>query len=252
MAKKSAKAAKKTTKTATSSRATTQAAPRVVQRAIPRAATPTASPSRTAAMPRSISNGQSGAPNPTGDSLEKVRDILFGTQQRDNDRRFGQLEERLTADLQAMRDDARKRLETLEQYAKAEIAGVVERLKTEQQRATQSIKDLTAQHKEDLKNIDRAHTDAIRQMDKSHTDTMKDLDKRLKTADDASEKRDGQMRTEMLDQSSNLRDELQRSRVEITSMLKASANELHDTKADRALIAELFSEMALRLASEGK
>ncbi len=188
----------------------------------------------------------------TPDSLEKVRDILFGNQQRDNDRRFSILEEQLQADFQQMREDFRARLDSLEQYAKAEHANLLDRLKAEQQRSTQAVKDLTAQHKEDLKNLDRSHTDAMRQMDKSHGDTMKELDRQQKASDDASEKRDAQIRQELLDQSSNLRDELASHRTEIVDMVNRVASDLRDAKADRALIAELFSDMALRLSGDGE
>src|SRR5688572_2916903 len=39
--------------------------------------------------------GGGGGGGATSDSLEKVRDILFGSQQRDNDRRFSILEEQV-------------------------------------------------------------------------------------------------------------------------------------------------------------
>src|SRR4051794_10546298 len=44
-------------------------------------------------------------------SLDKVRDILFGDQMRDVERRFARLEERLIKETADLKDDVRRRLE---------------------------------------------------------------------------------------------------------------------------------------------
>ncbi|MEL7238087.1 MAG: hypothetical protein AAGK78_04430, partial [Planctomycetota bacterium] len=94
MAKTTAKKAKKkTTRTATR---------KAVKRSVP-------------AKAKAAANGQAGKTGDGGESLEKVRDILFGSQQRDNEERFGLLEDQIAADLQALRDDTRKRLDSLEE-----------------------------------------------------------------------------------------------------------------------------------------
>ncbi len=54
---------------------------------------------------------------PGVENLDKVRDILFGSQMRDNERRFGRLEERLAKEAGDLRDETRKRLDSLEVYA---------------------------------------------------------------------------------------------------------------------------------------
>lgn len=209
---------------------TTRRKSRPAARPAPAGATATAAPPLT--------NGR--IPHAAGgESLEKVRDILFGSQQRDNDRRFGRIEEQLAADLTALRDEFRKRLDSLEQYARNEVTSLLERLKAEGQRQSQALKDLAALHKEELKNFDRQVTEQV-----------KDLDRRLKAGDDASEKRDGELRKELLDQSGRLRDEVQQSRAELTEALSKAMIEVRDTKLDRASLAGMFTEMAMRLADE--
>lgn len=59
-------------------------------------------------------------------SLDKVRDILFGNQMRDVERRFARLEERLVKDTADLKDDVKKRLDTLEAYMRREY-GVARR-----------------------------------------------------------------------------------------------------------------------------
>ncbi|MFI5179118.1 MAG: hypothetical protein ACHQO8_11165, partial [Vicinamibacterales bacterium] len=55
-------------------------------------------------------------------NLDKVRDILFGGQARDIDRRFQRIEERLLKETADLKDDVRKRLSALEQFMKQESA----------------------------------------------------------------------------------------------------------------------------------
>src|SRR5215813_12449769 len=55
-----------------------------------------------------------------GQNVDKIRDILFGAQMRDYDKRFARLEDRLMKDAEALRDEMRKRLDALESYVKQE------------------------------------------------------------------------------------------------------------------------------------
>jgi hypothetical protein len=48
-------------------------------------------------------------------NLEKVRDLLFGVQMRDYDRKFTTLEERIVRETSELREDVKKRLTAIEQ-----------------------------------------------------------------------------------------------------------------------------------------
>src|SRR5262245_21849417 len=52
----------------------------------------------------------------SGASLEKVRDLLFGVQMRDYDRKFARLEERLIQETSDLREEVKKRLATIDQF----------------------------------------------------------------------------------------------------------------------------------------
>src|SRR5271166_1295950 len=66
------------------------------------------------------------------ENLDKVRDILFGSQMRDNERRFARLEERVLKESTEVREEGRKRLESLEAFVRKEVQSLVERVKNEQ------------------------------------------------------------------------------------------------------------------------
>jgi len=56
-----------------------------------------------------------------GGNLEKIRDILFGAQVHDFEKRFARLEERLMKETSDARAETRKRFEALESFIKKEI-----------------------------------------------------------------------------------------------------------------------------------
>ena len=66
-------------------------------------------------------NGQNG-------NLEKIRDILFGAQVRDHDRRFSTLEQNLVKEAAALRAELTKRFDALEAFMQQEVAVLSERL----------------------------------------------------------------------------------------------------------------------------
>src|SRR4051812_14459636 len=54
-------------------------------------------------------------------NIDKIRDILFGVQMRDYEKRFSRLEERLLKESADLRDETRKRFDSLENFVKSEF-----------------------------------------------------------------------------------------------------------------------------------
>src|SRR4051812_34214578 len=69
--------------------------------------------------------------SPGSGNLEKVRDILFGTQMRELDRRFARLEERIVKETQDLKDDIRRRLDALEAYTTKETEALAGHIRQE-------------------------------------------------------------------------------------------------------------------------
>lgn len=62
-------------------------------------------------------------------NLDKVRDILFGSQMQEYEKRFNRLEERLSSECAILRDDTKKCLDSIETYIKQEIESLAETVK---------------------------------------------------------------------------------------------------------------------------
>ena len=160
-----------------------------------------------------------------GASLEKVRDLLFGGQMRDYDRKFARLEERLAKETTDLRDEVKKRLSTLEQFIKAEVESLSDRLQTEQQERSRAAQDLTRDLKEAAQGFER----------------------RTSQLDDLIAKSQRDLRQQLHDQRQQLGDDIRQRADEVLAKLAREAQELKADKADRSALAALLTEMAMRL-----
>ncbi len=161
-------------------------------------------------------------------NIDKIRDILFGSQARDFDRRFSRLEDRLIKDVEEMRDETRKKLDTLEDFIKSEVKSLTDRLVSEQNSRLDATKELS----NDLKEL--AHN----------------FDKKVTQINEHSAKSESDLRQQMLTQSKNLSEEIQKRYNDALSKLDREASEIREDKADRTAIAGIFTEMAMRLTND--
>ena len=186
-------------------------------------------------MPINDSQPQTPQPAPPPDvanlgNLEKIRDILFGSQMHDYDRRFLRLEEKLSKETADSREDARRRFDSLESFIKQEIAALGDRLRAENQQRLQSAEEITRE----LRDSARSITQKVNQLDEQTSQSNREL------------------RQQILDQSKILSDEIRHKYEELSAALTREARELRNDKTDRSALANMFTELALRLNNEFK
>jgi len=163
-----------------------------------------------------------------GGNIDKVRDILFGGQMRDYERRFIKLEERLLQETSELKDEVRKRLAALEQFMKQEAASLADRIKTEHEERTDATKDLAREQRE----------------------SAKAFEKKAGALDDSIGKAQRELRQQLLELQQRMSDEVRQKIDDVLARLTQEANELRNDKTDRAALASLLTEMALRLTNE--
>ncbi len=161
-------------------------------------------------------------------NVDKIRDILFGTQMRDYELRFSRLEEGLRKESSDLRETTRKRLDTLESYIKSELESLQSRLKSEKDERCDSHAQLSAELKSSSSAIAKKIGEAEEQNALAHRELRKDL----------------------LQQSKDLSEEIRAKADELSGLLDRRVQELRNDKADRALLASLFTEVAMRLTDE--
>ena len=165
-----------------------------------------------------------------GANLEKIRDILFGAQVHDFEKRFARLEERLLKETSDARAETKKRFETLEGFIRKEIEALGERLKSEQEE----------------------RSDAVKEISKELRDSARALDKRIAQLDEVTSKNQRELRQQVLDQSKALTEEIRARNKETTTVLSREIGELRVGKTDRAALAGLLTDLAMRLSNESK
>lgn len=179
-------------------------------------------------------DSQSASPSvsdlPGTGNIEKIRDILFGAQMRDYERRFARLEDRLMKEAADAREDTRRRFDSLEAFIKQEIAALGDRLRAENQQRSQATEDITREMR----------------------DTARSLTNKIGALDEHSSQTHRELRQQILDQAKNLGDEIRAKHDDLSTSLAREARELRSDKADRVALSNLFTELAMRLNNEFK
>lgn len=170
---------------------------------------------------------EAAAPTDQPESLDKVRDILFGSQMRAVDSRLERLEERLREEHESLRADFSRQMASMDAFIRSEVAALTERLMTESRKRADDLKALSAEIHDVLRAMDRRH--------------MK--------LEEATTMADATLRDQLLQQSAAAATELARLGERLGAELSRSHAALASAKTDRSALASLLTDMATRLTA---
>ncbi len=161
-------------------------------------------------------------------NMDKIRDILFGHQARDYDKRFAGLEQQLTQEAAELKLALIKRLDALETYVKQELRDINDRINSESS----------------------ARADADTRLNQDLKDAADSLTKKLARDEEGLVKKSTELRDQILDQSKQLSTEITAKYDQTAANLKKTAQELDDTKVNRSDLSGFFLELAMRLSGD--
>ena len=161
------------------------------------------------------------------ESLDKVRDILFGGQMRAVEGRLQALEERLLHEQAQMRADLGKQLASVEAEARRELQSLADQAAADRVKRGEELKALGAELR-----------DALRGLEKRHV--------KLEELGGAA---DAELRDSILEQSRAVSAQIDRLNQRITADLSREVAGLRHDKADVSALVGLFTDMAGRLGS---
>ena len=164
------------------------------------------------------------------ESLDQVRDILFGGQMRMVDTRLRGLEERISLEHATLRNDLSRKIGELEEASKKEFAAQAERLSAERTKRADDLKALSAELREALKSLERRHV----------------------KFEEATSQADAEVRDQLMKHSAAFSAELTRTAERLTSELDRAASSLRADKVDTTTLAGTLTEMAARLTGGGR
>jgi hypothetical protein len=161
-------------------------------------------------------------------NIDQLRDVIFGGQIREYERRFARMEERLAKGLADVREEVRDRCTALERYVRDEVESITVALRASQQ----------------------SHAADEQRLSQLIVDATKAADERITALSDLVAKQHRELRTQLLNQTKTITDDVQRRHTDLVALAARDAAELRDGKADRAALSALFMEVALRLRGE--
>jgi vacuolar-type H+-ATPase subunit I/STV1 len=163
-----------------------------------------------------------------GNSVDKIREILFGNHKREFSRRLGELEESYRKELEAVRHEHRQRHDALETYLRREIDALADQVLSEQRQRAEQIRELT----EEVEKI------------------RKTLEKRMDQLDEDTRKAAKDFRQQLLEQTKTLSAEILRQSEAAASRFAAAQQDMREEMVDRSSLGALFTRMGMQLASE--
>lgn len=160
----------------------------------------------------------------SGDAVgvDKIRDLLFGNQMQDYDRRFSKLEDRLSQRFKDVESEAKRNLETYESNAKKQVESLAAQLRSE--------KDARAEADKEIDRNLREHNQALEKQVRALSDQLSELERDV--ADRIS-------RSDHL-----LREEIKQKNESMQMLMEKMFSDLSNVKTDRNLLAGLFVEVA--------
>ena len=165
------------------------------------------------------------APGETVASVDKIRDIIFGSQIKNYEARFARLEESLVRETAELKDSMRKRFESIESFFKMESEALAARLRAEKEERGSLVSNLERDTKDAHGSLTKRVNDMDAAMNEGHSALRKDL----------------------MTESRKLMEEIDQRYDNLRSLMEVRVSELRGQKVDRALMSDLFREMAAHL-----
>lgn len=161
---------------------------------------------------------------PAGDGVgvDKIRDLLFGNQMQDYDRRFSKLEERFLQRFKDIEAEIARNLSAFESNAKKQVDSLAAQFREE--------KDVRA--------------DADKEIERNLREQNQALEKRIRTLSDQVSQLERDQADRLTLESQALREEIRRKTEDTRQTIENMFSELSNVKTDRNLLAGLFVEVA--------
>ena len=190
--------------------------------------------SPNATMSKHNENPQQPAPAAGGESadragnVDKIRDIIFGSQMRDYDKKFTRLEERLLKESGDLREELKRRFASLESFMKSEVEVLNDAQKSEK----------------------AARDEALKAVGEKLGETAKTWERKAAQSEEQSGKAQRDLRQLILDETKRLAEEIAQKHSNVSAELGRESQELRGMMTDKHALSDLFAELSLRLKNE--
>jgi uncharacterized phage infection (PIP) family protein YhgE len=175
------------------------------------------------------SNGPAPDSSPAPESLDQVRDILFGGQMRMVDARLQGLESRMQQEQASMRAEFTRELANIDDAMKRGIAQLNDQLAGERSKRADDLKALSSDMRDLVKSLERRH----------------------QALEEAASQADAELRDHLVKQSVAQSADLARTADRLSNQLDQVSTKLQNEKLDTTSLATGLTDFLGRLTSNG-
>lgn len=169
----------------------------------------------------------SGTP-PDGENIDKIRDILFGSQSRQIEKQLSAVEEKIDKEIDFLRSETKTNLEAIEQFVRKALQSLSDQVSSEKAERAESVDSLSGRV----------------------ADTQKAVEKKLGQLNDKVVNDQRETQEQILLQTKNLLDEMHEKNNALQKRMDQAIEALAHEKTDRLALANLMMEAAMRLKDD--
>lgn len=162
------------------------------------------------------------------ENIDKIRDILFGSQTRQFEKKLMVIEDKIDKEVASLRSQTKITLDTLEEFFRKELQSLSDQLTSEKSEHAESVGNLS---------------DKV-------TVANKALEKKLGQLSEKVIKDQRETQAQILQQAKNLLQEMHQKNDAFQKRMDQSMEALAHEKTDRLALADLMMEAAMRLKDE--
>jgi len=160
------------------------------------------------------------------ENISKIRDILFGNNMNEYEKRFEQLESKLAQSLEENKIEAEKRISTLDTYMKKEFKMLSDRLIEEEESRIKSDKKLLM----DIETLE----ESFKKFKQLTTENFSDNHQQL------------------MDLSNSTTEQINALNKALQARLETTSNQLQSNKVERSSLAMMLTDLAYQIAGENE
>ena len=160
--------------------------------------------------------------NSDAPGVDKIRELLFGNQMQDYDKRFSVLEDRFQQKMRDVEGESSRNLGSMESAIKKQLESIAGQIRQEQDLRAEADKDLGRGLREQIAG----------------------LEKRLGQLSDQLATHEREFADRLGHESQGLRDDMKRRTEDTRATIERMFSDLSNVKTDRNLLAGLFVEIA--------
>ena len=165
---------------------------------------------------------------PESGNVDKIRDILFGSQMSDFNKRFESVDQRLEREAESLRRELKSRLDSLESFVNSELKAVGSRLKDEAGERKSQDEDI---------------------LERMESSTQKASDRHAAFKEEATEEM-RELRKLVMEQSKMILDTLDSKIAELAETVARENADIRHRMTEREMLGSLLMEAGMRLRGE--